>query len=253
MTIVRIKRLACLAALTTGALVSSTRNAGAQEQFGSRGQVVLNSTGTSLSGLFGTNPTVLTPFLSFGQTSSTTSTVDTPIMHSETTQKVTSLIINPGIDVFVIDRLSIGGEVAIGKAWASDKTVTKDVRSGVETTTTDDGPSPTTFGFMPRVGYSIPIGQHFSIWPRGGLGFVTSSYSQPAGPTGGTVDVSRTATLFFVDVPFMWHPSDKFFVGLGPGFSRTLSNSEKAGDVSRDPGPVTTFRFLSFSIGGVLN
>jgi hypothetical protein len=56
---------------------------------------------------------------------------------------------------------------------------------------------------------------------------------------------------------FNWHPSDKFFLGIGPGFSHSLARSSTSqtptGDITVDRPSITNFRFLGFTIGGVIN
>lgn len=121
-------------------------------------------------------------------------TVDTPTTSSVVTEKRTTFLINPGIDVFVIDRLSIGGEILFGTSSSKDETEVTDKRTGNTSTETNDGPTSTFFGFMPRVGYAVPLGSSFSVWPRGGFGFARSSYNQDL-PNGASLEGS---TRFWV-------------------------------------------------------
>ena len=108
---------------------------------------------------------------------------------------------------------------------------------------------------MPRIGYDIPIGSAFSIWPRGGFGFARTGISRETGA--GTIESSEKFWLLYADVMFNWHPSDKFFLGIGPGFShslaRTTTSETPTGDVTVDQPSITNFRFLGFTIGGVVN
>jgi hypothetical protein len=57
------------------------------------------------------------------------------------------------VDVFVIDRLSVGGSLAF-YAQTGD-------------------PDGEGFLFAPRVGYAIPLSKLFTFWPRGGITFVS--------------------------------------------------------------------------------
>lgn len=221
--------------------------------FGSKGQVVLDSTGTSLAGQVGINPVVLTPFIAFATTSTPLRTEDNGTRTVDVTRRETTFILNPGIDVFVIDHLSLGGEILIGKSSVSNKTVTRDKRTGIETTVTSDAPSPTFFGILPRIGYDIPLGRHFSFWPRGGFGYLHTGYSEPAPAGPGTIDTSESFWLVFVDAIFNWHPTQSFFIGAGPGFTTTVSHSVSSGGVSLSQPSATTFRFLAFTIGGVID
>lgn len=244
-------RLASIS-IALGALLLSATAQAQDFGFGSKGQVVLDSTGSSLAAVAGVENPVLTPFISFATTSKQLETREDANSREEITQRSTIFLINPGIDVFVIDHLSIGGEVLIGKTSASDKTVTLDKRTGIETTRTDEAPSPTAFGIAPRIGYHIPIGRHFSFWPRGGFGFLRSGYSRPA-PPAGTIDVSESWFVLFADAFFNWHPSQSFFIGIGPGLSTTVSHSRSSGNVSVSQPSIFSFRFLSFNIGGVID
>lgn len=206
--------------------------------FGTKGQISLNSTGSSLSGTTGIS--FLTPFVAMGTTSTTSPDRPTGAGTTSTTTRTTTFALNPGIDVFVIDHLSIGGEVALGRtSFSNESKVT--TPAGTNTTTTDS--SDTFFGLMPRIGYAIPLGKSFSLWPRAQIGFLRTSGD----------DTTEMRSFAGLDAHFLWHPTASFFLGVGPGFTATLSNSRKVGDVSTDLSKPFTFRFLSFTIGGVLN
>lgn len=206
--------------------------------FGAKGQISLNSTGSSLSGANGI--TSLTPFVAFGTTSTTSPDRVTGTTTTSTTSRTTTFALAPGIDVFVVDHLSIGGEVALGRSsFTSESKVT--TPGGTSTTSSDS--AETFFGLMPRIGYAIPLNKSFSVWPRAQLGFLRSSGD----------DTTEMRTFAGLDAHFLWHPTASFFLGVGPGFTATLSNSRKVGDVSADQSKPLTFRFLSFTIGGVLN
>jgi hypothetical protein len=85
----------------------------------------------------------------------------------------------------------------------------------------------------------------FSIWPRGGIGFVSASFSGAGLP-----DRSDSMWFFFADVPFLVHPVEHFFIGAGPGVTFSLSHSVKNNNVSQDGDTLTSFRLLSAVIGG---
>lgn len=129
-------------------------------------------------------------------------------------------VLRPALDVFVIDRLSIGGAVEF--------TYTS-FRVGVGTTDLF------TFTVMPRVGYSIPLGDKFAFWPQGGLG------------VGFATRPGRTDAILPIDIflPFYFHPVESFFIGLGPGMTFQPI----------DAGAFTsywTLDFVRFSLGGSL-
>jgi hypothetical protein len=241
-----------IASIGAVAVLTSTSLASAQEtSFGTRGDVSLNSTSSGIAGLFSLEPSVMTPFIAFGHTSYPTVVSENANQRTEGKDKRTTFLLNPGIDVFVIDHLSIGGEVLFGSQSTKEERTTLDKRTGATTTRTDDGPSTTLWGFMPRVGYNIPIGRHFSIWPRGGIGFVSANTEFRNNNI--IVESTRSMFVLYADCLFNWHPHDKFFVGVGPGFTQSLSHSINGNGVTVTQPALTSFRFLGFTIGGVLN
>ena len=180
----------------------------------------------------------LTPFI--GWNLHKTSQPDNNGNHDD--DKTSIFYINPGVDYFVIDHLSIGGEVLFAITGSS---VTHHRRNQPDVT--NDGQGGTHFGILPRVGYDIPIGDKFSLWPRGGLGFIHSSYSGAGQP-----DISGTAWLFYADVYFCFHLVPNFFFGVGPGFTASVSSSQSVGGASGDGPGITDIRLLSFLIGWYL-
>jgi hypothetical protein len=224
--------------------------AGAQEtlnQFGAAGQLAIDAHGGTplyisadpggAGGSVGTGYG-LTPFI--GWTFHKASEPDNGGDHNDVKSSI--FYINPGIDYFVIDHLSIGGEVLLAFTGTS---VTQHRRGQPDRTA--DGQGGTHFGILPRVGYDILIGDKFSLWPRGGLGFIHSGYSGAGAP-----DNSGTAWLFYADVYFNFHLVDHFFFGVGPGFTVSLSSSRTVGGVSGDGNSFFDLRLLSFVIGGTL-
>jgi hypothetical protein len=124
----------------------------------------------------------------------------------------TDLIVQPAADYFVIDNLSVGGLVGL------------DVHSDNGTTT--------TFSVAPRVGYDIVLTDSISFWPD-----VFLAYSHTSLPN----DRDSAAVTIGAFAPFLFHPVQHFFLGLGPNFST---------DLSRDNGgKVTTYGIMS-TIGG---
>jgi hypothetical protein len=132
----------------------------------------------------------------------------------------TTLSIRPAADYFVIRGLSVGGSIPFEYS-----------------STSNGGGSTTTFGIGARVGYDIPIGDHFSFWPRGGFGVASTTVSVPNGNV--TVSTTNTALTFDVFAPFLLHPVEHFFLGLGPEFSTDLTGDPKA-----------TLYGIAFIIGG---
>lgn len=159
-----------------------------------------------------------------------------------TTYKTSVFYLNPGADYFVINHLSIGGEVLFA---VSSRSFTAHPVNGPDVTQDEGNGNGTHWGFMPRVGYDIVLSSLFSFWPRGGFGFRTASFTG-----GGSPDLSLSSWFVYVDLPFLLHIADHFFIGVGPGVTATVSSSRKQGGVSVDGFTGTDWRLLSTTIGG---
>ncbi len=130
-----------------------------------------------------------------------------------------------GIDYFVIDNLSVGGNVGY---------VSTSIDRGANTT--DDDSS--GFLFSPRVGYMLGLGESFGFWPRLGL-----TYYQLQDP-----DASQFALAAELQIAFA--PTPGFLITAGPviDFGLTGSVDTQAGDADytdRNYG-------LVFGIAGIL-
>ena len=131
--------------------------------------------------------------------------------------------IAPSVDIFIINNLSIGASLgfsfnryALGGFGAADLF---------------------TFFFMPRVGYNIPIVNHFSLWPQFGIGVGLTNVSAGGG--------SRTDAMIPLDlyVPFCFHPVENFFMGLGPAVRFYSLNDQAALSI-------VTIDILRFTLAG---
>jgi hypothetical protein len=129
----------------------------------------------------------------------------------------TTLQLRPAIDYFVIDDLSVGGFVGVDYARTS-------------------GAHTTTFSIGPRVGYNFTLSEKFSVWPKAGFSYSTTSVSVNQGATpvgGGAVEMVSTSTsssglALNLFVPFMSHPVQHFFLGFGPALDVDLTGDVKA-------------------------
>jgi len=125
----------------------------------------------------------------------------------------TTLLLRPAVDYFVIDYLSIGGFL------------------GVQYDSTSGG-STTAVSIGPRVGYNIPLSERFSIWPKVGFSFAsTSQETDDVTENGVTIEgESETSTSLQLNLfaPFMFHPVQHFFIGFGPAFDLDLTGDSKA-------------------------
>lgn len=129
----------------------------------------------------------------------------------------TTLVLRPAVDYFVIDHLSVGAFTGVSYEKAA-------------------GASSTTYGIGPRVGYSIPFTERFSVWPKAGLSFNSTKIKTDT-PAFSDTNKAIALNLF---VPVMFH-TNHYFVGFGPGLDRDLSGDAKA----------TTFA-LRLNVGGWL-
>ena len=122
----------------------------------------------------------------------------------------TAIVLRPAVDYVIADYISIGG--FLGLDYASTP-----------------GGSSTTFSIGPRVGYNVPLSERFSVWPK--LGFAFASTSQEQDDDAGTADSddeSNTSLQLNIFAPFMFHPVEHFFVGVGPAFDLDLTGDNKA-------------------------
>src|SRR5262249_16202651 len=112
---------------------------------------------------------------------------------------------------FVIDNLSIGGFLGLDHI-------------------SSEGGSSTSFAIGPRVGYNIPFSARFSVWPKAGLSFSSTSVDvddEQLPPVAGDDDESNTAIALNRFVRGMFHPVEHFFIGFGPALDTDLSGDEK--------------------------
>lgn len=126
----------------------------------------------------------------------------------------TTLVLRPAVDYFVINYLSIGGFL------------------GVQYDSTSGG-STTAISIGPRVGYNIPLSERFSVWPKIGFSFAsTSQETDDATGAGGVTiegeDETSTSLQLNLFAPVMFHPVQHFFIGFGPAFDLDLTGDSKA-------------------------
>jgi hypothetical protein len=126
----------------------------------------------------------------------------------------TTLTLRPAVDYFVIDSLSIGGFLGLDY-------------------TAPPGGSTTAFSIGPRVGYNLRFSERFSVWPKIGFSFASTTEKRdavtlPDGTRVDPTDTTNTSVQLNIFVPVMFHPVQHFFIGLGPAFDLDLSGSNKA-------------------------
>jgi hypothetical protein len=215
-----MKKLASVAASV--AVFAIAWSSQAQEtKFGDKGTLAVHAaTGspmleTSFAGLrLGATPTL-------GFQTSTFSNPETcarPPTCETVKYRYTSFYFNPRIHFFVIDNLSIGGEVLFATFSARQITEQKNPDRTIDEKIDE---SPTGFGIMPMIGYNIRISDKFSIWPHGGIGFRHFGWEEP------NEEWSENWWFFNADVPFMLNIAPHFSIGAGPGATFTLSQNRK--------------------------
>lgn len=123
----------------------------------------------------------------------------------------TSLVLRPGVDYFLINRLSLGVFLGVDhQATAASST--------------------TTFGVGPRVGYDIAFSDHFSVWPKVGFSYNSTKLKIDAQTIGGiqTDSSSETNSAIALNLfaPFLFH-TNHFFAGVGPALDTDLSGDAK--------------------------
>jgi hypothetical protein len=176
---------------------------GTQQEPAGRGPVLPQVSPSTPSGIFGYKSQIA---ISSDAGFSLENTSQSGVSGSTTT-----LILHPAMDYFIIDNLSLGGFV------------------GVDYLSTQGGHT-TTFSIGPRVGYNLPLSSYFSVWPKVGMSFASVSQSQDVVAAGGattSVSTNSTALALNLFVPFLFHPVEHFFVGLGPALDIDLTGDNK--------------------------
>jgi hypothetical protein len=163
-------------------------------------------------------------------------------------------------DITVIPRLTLGAAIAFGIGLGGtreDDNLVGNVRSTRER----DEPTITAFGFVPRVGYILPLTDIFAFWPRAGVGIYSVGISYENENNNAITRVKATDTLFSVDLDpqFAIVPLEHFFIHAGPIVNIPLTGSRS---VATTTGATTTERTddaslfnigLSAGLGGWFN
>lgn len=229
------------AALTATLATTAGGAAAADGALGSKGSVALHvATGSPMLvsgdlGFFG-GQSGATPTLGL-QTNRYTDREDCNNVRCVTDRtSVTALYLNPRVHYFVIDNLSVGGELLVASFSGETETETRALPSGAtQTVTTKLEGAPGAFGLMPTVGYNVALGERFSLWPQGGIGFRRATWSVT------TRDYAERWWFLNVDVPVLFHVAPHFDVGVGPGLTLTLAQSRDVPDGS------VTFTYSGYS------
>lgn len=128
----------------------------------------------------------------------------------------TNFVLRPGVDYFLVNRLSLGAFAGIDYGSVP-------------------GGSTTAFSIGPRVGYDIAFSDNFSIWPKLGLSYSSTTVKTDAEELAGVSIPSseRTNNAIAINLfaPVMFH-MNRFFAGVGPALDTDLSGDAKATTVA---------------------
>jgi hypothetical protein len=119
-----------------------------------------------------------------------------PLMLTKTGSSPWSVTVRPSADYFLSYDVSVGGLVSFH----------------------DDGGG-TDVGLGARAGYNIMLPRSVSIWMRGGM------YVHRASPDNAP---AVSETILNLEVPFLFHFVQHFFLGLGPRLSVPIYRSDDA-------------------------
>jgi hypothetical protein len=113
--------------------------------------------------------------------------------------------LQPAFDAFLAPRLSLG------------------VGAVVSATLARASPGSSLVGVSPRVGYVVPIGSVFALWPRVSIDFAYATQGQP---TAGFHDRILSSSLY---VPVLAFLLPRVALGAGPSITQQLLNRTDAG------------------------
>lgn len=130
------------------------------------------------------------------------------------------LELDPALDVFVARRLSLGVGALLTYSFARSS------------------PSSSLVAVSPRVGYAVPLGRLFVLWPR-----VSFDIAYATDASGGHHRILSSTLLVPVDALLLPHLA----VGIGPALTQQLVDRTDAGTV-----PTTTTVQLLVELAGWL-
>lgn len=133
-----------------------------------------------------------------------------------------------GFDFTIIDRLTLGGSVAVAFGLGGSTTTTTTAPNGNSVEQKADSPNTTVVGVQPRVGYILPIGDVLALWLRGGFAFYSvSSKTSDTNNQGVEITQKDSGTLFSLDLDpqLMIVPMEHFFINVGPLINFPLAGS----------------------------
>ena len=117
---------------------------------------------------------------------------------------VTTYMLGPAADVFVIDNLSVGALVQFGRI--SESFGAFEAKEDV-------------ISLEPRIGYHIPlVPEKLGLWPRASFFYEQRKLIVP-----GASDITEKSMGIGAFVPLLIHPVEHFHIGIGPYIQTALS------------------------------
>ena len=113
--------------------------------------------------------------------------------------------LNPAFDTFLLPRLSLG------------------VGAVLSATLARESPGASLFAVSPRLGYAVPLGSIFALWPRVSIDFAYATQGQPVA---GFHDRILSSTLY---VPVLAFLLPRVALGVGPSVTQQLLNRTDTG------------------------
>jgi len=122
-----------------------------------------------------------------------------------------TLTLLPSASYFVVPNVSVGAGLLIQHGSTS-------VDAGIASFSVDV----TAIGLIVSGGYNLHLTPVLSMWAQVRLGYAHLSTSV------GNTSSSGHTVPFEISVPFLYHPVEHFFLGLGPSFTTELSSSSSS-------------------------
>jgi len=147
----------------------------------------------------------------------------------------------PSVDVFVGGHVSIGGTISgsyadsISESFTFDRRVERRMGGGVG------------FGIGPRVGYVIPLGSSFALWPRLAIGYIGGLYEYELNPQGGAVGWYNSSWRGVADLGLVARVHRNVYLRAAPELVFTMSRFATRNDGSFNA--VDDGRSLAFRVG----
>lgn len=127
--------------------------------------------------------------------------------------KTTTFWFAPSADVFVTEHVSVGGLIEVTHAFGTVQRTTGE---------TIELPATTGYTFLPRVGFFVPFGDRFGLWPRAGIGFSSAESVQFAAAGSAPVTDTFRSLVLDVDLALVYRFTESFFMRVGPEVGTTL-------------------------------